>query len=249
MSSAPEPAHHHPLFGHVALVTGGGRGIGRAVSLALARAGALVAPVARTRDELALVIKEIASHGGRVPAEPLVADVRRPDELSHVLSRVEAAGGPPDILVTAAGVARYTEVARLDPADWDEHLAVNLSGVFHAVRLVLPSMLERGEGDIVTIGSVASIKAFPSSSAYSASKFGVLGFTRVLREEVRSKGVRVTCVLPGATDTPLWGTPLPVPAERMMPAESVASAVLHALTADPRAVVEEILLRPVLGDI
>jgi NAD(P)-dependent dehydrogenase (short-subunit alcohol dehydrogenase family) len=233
----------------VALVTGGGRGIGRAISLALAGAGAWVAPVARNAGDLALVGIDIAKAGGRAPKNPMAGDVRRPEDMEKIVERITAEAGPPDIVVIAAGIARYTPVAELRLEEWQEHLDTNLTGAFVTVRACLAGMLARRMGDVVTIGSVASIKAFPGCGAYSASKFGLLGFTRVLREEVRSQGVRVTAILPGATDTAIWGDPPPVPPERMMPAESVARAVLMAVTASDRAVVEEILLRPALGDL
>lgn len=232
-----------------ALVTGGGRGIGRAVCLALAREGAAVGPVAREAAQLAAVGREIQEAGGRAPNEALVADVRRFDEIEQATRRLGDQLGPPDILVVAAGVAGFTEVAEMGLEEWRLNLDTNLGGAFHAVKAVLPGMLERRRGDIVAIGSVAGIKAFRGCGAYGASKAGLLGLLGALREEVRGRGVRVTAVLPGATATGLWGKALPVPADRMMNPEAVAQAVLSAVLADPRAVVEEIVLRPVRGDL
>jgi NAD(P)-dependent dehydrogenase (short-subunit alcohol dehydrogenase family) len=205
--------------------------------------------VARDREQLAAVAGDISALGGDSWADPIVADVRSVAEMTAAARRVRDVWGPPDILVIAAGVAIYREVAEMTEEEWSLNIDTNLTGAFHSVRAVLPTMLERGRGDVIAIGSVASIKAFPECGAYGASKFGLLGLTRVLREEVRHRGVRVSCILAGATDTDIWGPSPPVPPERMMPADSVAEAVVSALTADPRTVVEEILLRPALGDL
>lgn len=238
-----------PLHRRVALVTGGGRGIGRAVCLELARAGAAVGPLARNPEQLAAVGLEIRGAGGVAPDEPLVADVRHYAEVERAAGRFGRRFGPVDILVAAAGVAGFTEVADTGLEEWRLHLDTNLTGVFHAVRAVLPGMLERGRGDIVAVASVAAVKSFRGCGAYAASKAGLLGFLGALREEVRERGVRVTAIIPGATATGLWGTPLPVAEVRMMGPDAVARAVLSAVTADPRAVVEEIVLRPARGDI
>jgi 3-oxoacyl-[acyl-carrier protein] reductase len=238
-----------PLRGRVALVTGGGRGIGRAVCLALARAGAAVGPLARDAAELTAVAREIRQAGGRAPEEPLAADVRNFEEVDRAVRRFGEQFGPPDILVAAAGVAGFAGVMETSLEEWQLHLDTNPSGVFPAVRAVLPGMLERGRGEIVAISSVAAIKSFRECGAYAASKAGLQGFLGVLREEVRDRGVRVTAIVPGATATVLWGTPPPVPESRMMDPEAVARAVLFAITADRRAMMEEIVLRPTGGDI
>ena len=238
-----------PLEGRVALVTGGGRGIGRACALAMAAAGAAVAPLARSADELNRVADEARALGARVPTIPLVCDVRDPAALLECGAEAARQLGPVDILVAAAGSARFKPVDLLTPEDWEEQLATNLSGVFYAVRAVLPEMRRRRSGHIITLGSVASIKEFPGCAAYGAAKFGLLGFTRVLREEVRREGIRVTALLPGATATAIWGEALPAAEERLMPPESVAACLMTALTADPRTLIEEIVLRPQEGDL
>lgn len=238
-----------PLAGRVAMITGGGRGIGRAVAELLAGAGAAVAPLARSAAELESVAGSVRSAGGQAPARPIVCDVTRRADVDAALARVTEELGPPDILVTAAGVARFEPVEATSVEAWNEQLAVNLTGTFHAVQALLPGLRRRRTGDIVTIASVAAIKVFTSDAAYSAAKAGVVAFSRVLREEVRADGIRVTTLIPGATDTELWGPEPPAPPDRMMPAELVARSVLFALTVDPRGCVEEIVLRPRLGDL
>ena len=248
-SSGVSSSDARPLAGRVALVTGGGRGIGRACVLALAAAGAAVAPVARSEDELARVMDEARALGARVPEAPLVCDVRDPAGLTAVVAEVARQLGPVDILVPAAGSARFKPVELLSLDDWQEQLATNLSGAFYAIRAVLPGMRQLKRGHIVTLGSVASIKEFPGCAAYGAAKFGLLGLTRVVREEVRREGIRVTILLPGATATAIWGASLPAAEERLMRPESIAACIMTALTADPRALVEEIVLRPQEGDL
>lgn len=238
-----------PLAGRVAVVTGGGRGIGRAVALELARAGAAVAPIARSAAELAEVAAEIVRIGGRAPAHPIVADVRDAGAVRAAVSGVESELGAVDILVVAAGIARFAAVEELSDASWHDQIDTNLTGAFYSIRAVLPGMKARRHGDLITIGSVASIREFAGCAAYGAAKFGLLGLTRVVREEARRDNVRVTAILPGATETAIWGAQLPAAPERLMPPSAVARAVLHALTADPRVQVEEILLRPQLGDL
>jgi 3-oxoacyl-[acyl-carrier protein] reductase len=237
------------LAGRTALVTGGGRGIGRAVCLALAREGVWVAPLARSAAELESVAADVVAAGGGAPARPLVADVRDYEAVARALERVRVERGPVDLLVTAAGIARFEPVAETSPGTWAEQIAVTLNGAFHAVRVVLPGMLERRGGDIVMISSVAAVKAFAGCGAYGAAQSGILGFSRALREEVRTQGIRIGVILAGATVTGIWGDPLPVPPERMMDPSSVAAAVLAAVRADPRAAMEEILIRPAPGDI
>jgi len=237
------------LAGRVAVVTGGGRGIGLAACIALAREGARVAPLARTAAELDAAARAVRESGGEAPDAPIIADVTRPGDLESAAARVESAWGPADILVLAAGKALFRDVRDMSVSEWDGEIAVNLSGAFYTVKAFLPRMIERGTGDIVGVGSVASVKAFTGCGAYGAAKHGLRGFLGSLREEVRGAGVRVTTLVVGATETGIWGPELPAEAERLMRPESVADAVVAAITADPRSIIEEVVIRPVLGDL
>jgi len=219
-----------PLTGSTALVTGASRGIGRQVAVALSDAGARVTALARSVE--ALRDLERAHH-----MRPLVVDLRDADSIWTALDEtMDRDGGPPDIVVNAAGVFGIESCARESVKAFDAQVAVNMRAPFLVTRVLLPAMLERGSGTIVNIGSVAGRKAFPGNGAYSASKFGLRGFHSVLVEELRGSGVRASLVEPAATDTPLWD-PLDPDADPVLPDRAdmlsvadVADAVLWVVT-------------------
>ena len=190
------------LQGRVAVVTGAGRGIGRAIALALAREGARVALAARSNGELAAVAHELGQAGATTVAVP--TDVRQEASLEALVGRILGEWQQVDVLVNAAGVAAFAPVTDSKLDDWDQMLAVNLRGAVLACRAVLPAMIARKQGTIISVGSVVTSRALPGSAAYTASKYGLLGFSRVLAEEMRPHGVRVGVISAGATDTPLW---------------------------------------------
>jgi 3-oxoacyl-[acyl-carrier protein] reductase len=237
------------LTGRVALVTGGGRGIGRAACVALARAGAAVVPVARSAAELEAVGADIRTAGGRTLDVPAAADVRDASLLATLVQRVEAELGPVDILVAAAGVARFRPILEMSELDWEETLAVNLTGAWNAVRAAVPGMVRARQGDVVLVSSVAAVKPFRGCGAYGPAKAGLAMLGDVLREETRSAGIRVTTITAGATETAIWGPKLPAPPERLMPPELIAEAIVLAVSADRRGAIEDIRVRPRLGDL
>ena len=189
------------LENRLALVTGGGRGIGRAVALALARAGAAVAVVARTEGEVARVAAELRETCG-VEAAHAVCDVSDARSVAESFSLVaERFGRAPDILVNNAGIAESAPLAKTDDELWQRHLAVNLTGTFYFMRAALPAMVARGWGRVVNVASIAGKTGAPYIAAYSASKHGVIGLTRSAALEVAAKGVTVNAVCPGYVET------------------------------------------------
>ncbi len=231
------------LSGQVALVTGAGRGIGRAVAMAFAREGARVVLAARSGRELSALQREIEAAGGAALAVP--TDVRQEPAVAALVSRALADAGRIDCLVTAAGLATFGPVSDVKTEEWDQLMAVNLRGVFLSCRAVLPTMMAQRRGTIINIGSVVTSRVLPGSAAYTATKYGILGFSRVLAEEMRSHGVRVGVLSAGATDTPLWdAVAAPPDRSRMLRPEQIAEAALLMASVSPGATLEELTLLP-----
>jgi NAD(P)-dependent dehydrogenase (short-subunit alcohol dehydrogenase family) len=192
------------LQGRRALVTGGGRGIGRVVALDLARAGAAVAVAARTREDVEAVVREVQAAGGRATA--VVADVSRVDDVRELFRAARAELGGVDILVNGAGVAPSAPLVKTSDELWRQAIETNLSGVFYCLREALSEMALRGWGRAVNIASIAGKTGYPYISAYAASKHGVLGLTKCAALEMAEKGVTVNAVCPGYVDTPMTDT-------------------------------------------
>jgi len=189
------------LSGRVALVTGGGRGIGRAVALSLAAAGADVAVAARSEKELAETVEAIRSAGRR--AEGVRCDVGDRQQVDAMVARVRKALGDPLILVNNAGIAASAKLQDTTDEMWDGMLRVNATGAFYCTRAILPLMRQAGWGRVVNVASVASKAGAPYLAAYTASKHALLGLTRAVAAEVASQGITVNAVCPGYVDTPM----------------------------------------------
>jgi NAD(P)-dependent dehydrogenase (short-subunit alcohol dehydrogenase family) len=189
------------LAGRRALVTGGGRGIGRAVALELGRAGAAVAVASRTALERDAVSAEVAALGVASVAVP--CDVSRVEDVREMFRQARAALGGIDILVNGAGIAPSAPLVKTSDETWHAALATNLSGAFYGLREALPEMAERGWGRAINVASIAGKTGNPYIAAYAASKHGLLGLTKVAALEMAGHGVTVNAVCPGYVDTPM----------------------------------------------
>ena len=229
------------LVGKLALVTGASRGIGLAVADELRAAGAHVVRLARSLHD---------ASGDRLTDLP--CDVTVPADVDRAVGRVVSDLGVPDIVVNNAGIFFIKPLHETTPADFTATLATNLTGPYLVARALVPRMVERGSGHLVTIGSISDYIGFPGSTAYAASKFGLRGMHEVIRAETAKSGVRTTLVSPGPVDTDIWDEVKPdekpgfTKRKDMMRAEDVAEAVLFAVTRPARVAITEIRLLPAI---
>ena len=230
------------------LITGASQGIGAAMAEVFAREirGVRLALVARNERKLAAVVRACARRGAKAYAFP--GDVSSETFVAELAVAVERRFGAVDVLINNAGRFAGAPFTEMSVADFDAMLAVNLRSVFLMSRAFAPGMIARGRGDIFNMSSIAGLIAYPGGAGYSAAKFGVSGLSKVMRAELRDKGVRVCCVYPGATVSPSWQAS-GVDERRMMPAADVARAFLDVYRLSRRTVVEEIVLRPQGGDV
>ena len=233
------------INGRVCWITGSGRGIGRAIAIALAEKGARVVLSARTESELNETAQDIETSQGKVIAIP--CDVFKRADVIRLVKSVNEKWGHIHTLVNNAGTGIFKKIENLSEKEWDEMMDVNLKSAFLCTQAVLPPMLENKAGHIINIVSVAGKTPFLNCGGYCASKYGLLGFTEVLRMEVRQKGVQVTSFLPGATDTAIWGD-ANVDRKKMMTPEQVASGIL-SICNNSDTMIEEVVMRPMGGDL
>ncbi len=191
-----------PLAGQHALVTGGSRGIGAASALALARLGAHVSVVSRDAQTLQATADRISAETG-VRTFGIAGDMAKEEDVQRTFAAAAHAMGRVDILVANAGIGKSAPFHRMDPAFWNETIALNLSGTYHAFRQAYEPMREAGYGRIIAISSIVGLRGYPYIAAYAASKHGVIGLTRALALEAAKTGVTVNAVCPGYTDTDL----------------------------------------------
>lgn len=182
-----------------AVVTGAGSGIGRAIALKLAARGNDIALLGRSDDALNEVASEVRALGRK--ALPIHCNVADASEVAHSAAVVLAELGSPRVVVSNAGVAHRADVVTMNESDWDEVVDVNLKGAFLLARAFLPKMIERKNGRIVTISSISGTLGTARMTAYCASKWGLIGFTKALAEELRGTGLQAICLMPGSVDT------------------------------------------------
>lgn len=231
-----------PLAGKIAIVTGAGRGIGRAISLLLGRSGARVVLASRTDSELTSVGEEIRKQEGEALVVP--TDLTRDGEMERLVKKTLEHWGSIDYLINNAGWGRNSPVAKARVEDWDRTLQVNLRAPMVLSQLVLPTMMGKGEGAIINIASISGRTGQANTAVYSASKSGLIGFSESLYEEVREHGIKVAVILPGFVDTPLIPPTRKLDRSKMIRPEDIAQTVLFVLTSSPNSCPVEITVRP-----
>ena len=232
----------------VVWVVGASRGIGKEIAKEFASIGCRVCLTARKRRQLTEVVKEIRSLGGVADSFP--CDISRGATIPATAKQINKRYGEIDVLVNNAGITVFKTFLDTTPQEFSKIIETNLVGQATCIRAVLPSMVRRKSGWVINILSNAATKTFEASAAYTATKAGMLGMGRVLREEMRKHGVKVVNIIPGATETEMWSKEARKKyASRMMSQKSVAEAVLAAYRMPDDLVVDEMRLRPLLGDI
>jgi 3-oxoacyl-[acyl-carrier protein] reductase len=223
----------------IALITGAGKGIGKAVALALAKEGVNVALIARTEADVKAVAQEARSLG--VKASYACADVSDRAQVEAAVNTLQKDLGPVDILINNAGTGTFGKFLELEPEVWENQVKVNLFGVYYTTRAVLGQMIERQTGDIVNISSTAGKTGSAVTSAYSASKFGVFGLSESLMQEVRKHNIRVTALAPSTvvTDLAYSADLIKGDPERVMHAEDFAEFIVGHLKLNRRVFVKE----------
>lgn len=189
------------LKGKVAFITGAGKGIGRAVALSLAKEGVNIGLLARTEADLKEVAREIENLGSK--AAYAMVDISLQEEVEKAVRKVTSELGSADILINNAGIGTFETLLESDPKEWKRTIDVNLMGPYYVTRVVLPQLIEKNSGDIINISSTNGLNGAATSSAYSASKFGLIGLTESLAQEVRKNNIRVTALTPSTVATEL----------------------------------------------
>ncbi len=229
------------------VVTGGSKGIGRAIIERFAKEGFDIVTCSRKQKDLDELKEYVANHF-KVKFYSMVADVSEVKQVKSFTDFVNQLARPVDVLINNAGYFEPGAVTEEPEGNLEKMIHSNLYSSYYTTRGLVAAMKARKWGHIFTICSIASIKAYPNGGSYAISKFALLGFTKVLREELKSYGIRVTAILPGATKTSSWDE-TDLPDSRFMKAEDIAETVYSAYVLSSNSVVEEVLIRPQLGDI
>lgn len=230
------------LTGQVAIVTGAGRGIGRAVSVLLGKSGCRVILAARSESQLKEAEGAIRAEGGE--ASSVITDLTRDSDIDRLVQKSLEKWGTVDILINNAGWGKKAPIVKANLADWDQTLKINLRAPMLLTKAVLPSMIAKKAGAVINIGSIAGTAGEANAAAYAASKFGLIGFTQSLFEEVREHDIKAAVILPGFVDTPLIPPSRRLDRAKMIHTGDVARAVYFVLTSPATSCPVEITLRP-----
>ena len=224
------------LKGKMALITGGSRGIGKAIALALAKEGVNVAITGRNEEKLKEVVQEIERKG--VKSAYAVFDITSKTEVYGALEKLQKDFGKVDILVNNAGIAAFGGILEMEDEKWEEIVKTNLFGAYYVVKAVVPSMVERKTGDIINISSTAGLKGNAMTSAYSASKFGLIGMSESMMLELRKQNIRVTTLMPSTIASDMSKEVLKITdgnPEKVLQPEDFAELVVDLLKLNKRA--------------
>jgi short-subunit dehydrogenase len=239
-----DPARMRPIV----WVTGASRGIGLAIAKEFAAIGCVVCLSGRSRKLLQEAAKAIIKLGGKAHAVP--CDIRDSRSVNNAYKMIVKIAGVPEVLVNNAGVTAFKPFIETSAQEFEKIVRTNLFGNMYCSKTVLPAMVKKKSGFIFNIISHAAVKTFTNSSAYAASKAAVLGLGRVLREELRVYNIKVINIMPGAVETEMWHEGVRKKySHRMMKPNSVAEAVVQIYRFPPDVVADEIILRPVMGDL
>ncbi|WP_066062031.1 3-ketoacyl-ACP reductase [Neobacillus soli] len=227
------------LKGKVAFVTGAGRGIGKAIAIALANEGINVGLLARTEAALKEVASEVEGLGVKVAYAAV--DVSSLEKVDQAIEKLTNALGTADILINNAGIGKFATLLEMDPEEWKKIIDVNIMGTYYVTRAVLPQLIEKNGGDIINISSTNGLNGAATSSAYSASKFGVIGLTESLAQEVRRNNIRVTALTPSTVATELAVKTNLIAEnddEKYMQPEDIAEFIVSQLKLHPRVYIK-----------
>ena len=224
------------LKGKKAIITGAGKGVGKAIAIALAKEGVELGLVARTMTNLPATVTEISKYG---VVHSAVADVSNCDEIVKAIQYLQRQLGRVDILINNAGIASMGSTLDMDTAEWEKIFRVNVFGVYYVTKAILPHMIENKAGDIITVASSAGLRANANAGAYSASKFAVIGFMESLMGEVRKHNIRVSTLMPSTIATDMSEElGIVKNGENIMQPEDLAEFVVHELKLDSRVFVK-----------
>jgi len=234
------------LLNKIVWITGASSGIGKATALALGAVGARVIVTSRTQKDIDKVTGEIIKNGGTAISG--CCDITKKGEIERLVNTIVKTWGEINILINGAGLWAFNEITDISEHEWDMQLDTNLKATFLCTQAVLKGMKINKNGHIINIISIAGEQPFNNCTAYCASKYGALGFTEALRLETRELGIKVTAVLPGATDTPGWKN-TDLDRGKMLSPASVAEAIVNVCSLPDDCMAEKIVLRPQGGDL